>query len=50
MRLMLGLLADAANVTAEGKINMLGEFNLIPSPTFPMGLPSFTLVFRRLPP
>jgi hypothetical protein len=46
MKLTLGLLADAANVTAEGKINILGEFNLIRAPQLPIGVASFTLVFR----
>ena len=46
MRLTLGLVADAANLTAEGKINILGEFNLINAPGFPIVLPSFALVFR----
>jgi hypothetical protein len=46
MRLTLGLLADAANVTADNKINILGEFNLIRAPEFPITLASLTLVFR----
>jgi uncharacterized protein DUF6941 len=46
MKLTLGLLADAANVTADGKINILGEFNLIKTQQFPAGLPSFSIVFR----
>ena len=46
MRLTLGLLADAANVTAENKINILGEFNLIQTPVLPVTLASFTLVLR----
>ena len=46
MRLTLGLLADAANTTAEGKLNILGEFNVIASPQFPFTLASLTLVFR----
>jgi hypothetical protein len=46
MRITLGLLADAANVTAEGKINILGEFNIIRAPELPITVASFTLVFR----
>jgi hypothetical protein len=29
MRARLAVLADAANITAEGKLNILGEFNVI---------------------
>lgn len=46
MRLTLGLLADAANTTADGKLNILGEFNVIFSSQFPFSLASLSLVFR----
>jgi hypothetical protein len=46
MRLTLGLLAEAANVTADNKLNILGEFNLINAPEFPCTLASLTMVFR----
>lgn len=35
MRLTLGLIAEAANTTADGKLNILGEFNIILSTEFP---------------
>lgn len=46
MRLTLGLIAEAANTAADGKLNILGEFNIIISPHFPFTHPSLALVFR----
>ena len=46
MRLTLGLLAEAANATADNKLNILGEFNVIQSTEFPFTIPTLTLVFR----
>ena len=46
MRLTLGLLAEAANATADNKLNILGEFNVIKSPEFPCTIAALTLVFR----
>lgn len=42
----LGILCDAANATANGKLNILGEFNTIHSPEAPVGWPLFTIVIR----
>ena len=38
--------ADAANVTAEGKLNILGEFNVIFFPNVPGTWPLMSLVLR----
>jgi hypothetical protein len=46
MRLTLGLLADAANATADNKLNILGEFNIVNATQFPCVVPSMSLVFR----
>lgn len=46
MHLTLGLLAEAANTTADGKLNILGEFNVIQTTQFPFIYPSLALVFR----
>jgi hypothetical protein len=46
MRLTLGLLADGANQTADSKLNILGEFNIVLSMQFPCAVPSMALVFR----
>jgi hypothetical protein len=46
MRLTLGLIAEAANTTSDGKLNILGEFNIILTTQFPMTYPSLALVFR----
>lgn len=40
----LALLADAANVSREGKLNVLGVFNSISSPQFPTLHPMMQLV------
>ncbi len=46
MEVKLALLADAANVTAEGKLNILGEFNILWVPTLPFTWPSMQLVVK----
>jgi len=46
MRLTLGLLADAANSTADNKLNILGEFNIVNAVQFPVSVASIALVFR----
>jgi hypothetical protein len=46
MRLDLAVFADAANTTADGKINLLGEFNMVHTADLPAALPSATLVLR----
>jgi hypothetical protein len=40
------LLADFANITADGKINVLGIFDKIQANQFPVRLPSMVLVAR----
>lgn len=35
MEATLGLLADYANVTADGKLNIMGVFQFVNAPTFP---------------
>jgi hypothetical protein len=40
------VLADGANVTAEGKLNVLGEFNVIFGRTLPVRWPLMYLVLR----
>ena len=44
MRLAIGLLADYANVTADGKLNIMGVFNVVNAPQFPFVLPLMHLV------
>lgn len=47
MELKLGVIADAANVADQGKLNILGEFNQITSTGPPPVIwPMFTLVAR----
>jgi hypothetical protein len=46
MRLTLGVVAEAANATAENKLNILGEFNLVTSSVFPVALASLSVVLR----
>jgi len=46
MNLMLGLLADFANRSADGKLNILGVFNRIWSERFPAVHPEMKLVLR----
>jgi hypothetical protein len=46
MDLALALMADAANTAADGKLNVLGVFDAINSPTFPVTHPSMVLVLR----
>ena len=42
----LGVLADAANLSIDGKLNILGEFNEMRSATFPFAWPSMQLVLK----
>jgi hypothetical protein len=42
----LALLADAANISREGKLNVLGAFSQIIAPEFPYDHPMMTLVLR----
>lgn len=46
MNLTLGLLADFANKSAEGKLNVLGAFNLIWAERYPAVHPEMKLVLR----
>ncbi|MBI5879619.1 MAG: hypothetical protein HZB53_18365 [Chloroflexi bacterium] len=46
MELMLALLADCANVTADGKLNMMGIFEQLYAPQFPAVHASMQLVMR----
>src|SRR5262245_48714476 len=42
----MALLADAANVSREGKLNVLGVFDTIYARTFPVAHPQMQLVLR----
>lgn len=44
MEVKLAVLADYANVSREGKLNILGIFGVINTPKFPVKLPSFCVV------
>jgi len=46
MKIPLVLLADYANLTADGKLNILGIFNAIYAPSFPVLRPQMHLVFQ----
>ena len=46
MRLLLLLAADYANVTGEGKLNVMGIFGEIRAPSFPTRHPSMHLVVK----
>ena len=46
MQATLGLLADYANVTREGKLNIMGIFDRIVVPSFPGRHPQMQLVLR----
>lgn len=46
MEVTLALLADAANVSQEGKLNILGTFNSISASQFPSRHPAMQLVLR----
>ena len=46
MDVTLALLADAANVSQDGKLNILGIFNGLGAATFPATHPSMHLVLR----
>ncbi len=42
----MALIADEANISREGKLNVLGVFDRIASPSFPMVHPKMVFVFR----
>ena len=46
MQVNLLALCDAANVSREGKLNMLGEFDSIHASSFPLTYPTMVLVVR----
>lgn len=46
MQAKIALLADAANMTPEGKLNILGEFNIMWTSTFPATWPLMWLVLK----
>jgi hypothetical protein len=46
MQVTLALLADYANVTADGKLNILGIFDRVLVPAFPAVHPQMQLVIR----
>jgi len=46
MKVNLAVLCDAANVSREGKLNVLGEFDSIHASTFPLTYPTMVLVVR----
>ena len=46
MEVTLAVLADGANVSADGKLNILGIFNGLGAQTFPAAHPQMSLVLR----
>lgn len=46
MEIKIAVLADAANVSSEGKLNITGIFNRLNASAFPVRWPSMTLVVR----
>ncbi len=46
MEVKLAVLADAANVSQEGKLNILGGFSVLWAPRFPTRHPKMTLVLK----
>lgn len=44
MEVKFAVLADYANITREGKLNVLGIFDVINAQTFPVALPAFYVV------
>ena len=46
MHVNLAVLCDAANVSREGKLNILGEFDSIHASSFPLVYPTMVLVVR----
>ena len=46
MKITLAVLADYANITREGKLNILGIFDVVHAQDFPMTHPQMQLVLR----
>lgn len=44
MKIVLAMLADAANISQEGKLNLLGAFRSVYAQQMPCVVPKFTLV------
>jgi hypothetical protein len=49
MKLKIILVADCANMTGNGKINVMGIFHIVNSPVFPVRHPSMHFVAMLLP-
>ena len=47
MRVALGVLADYANVSAEGKLNIMGVFQIVNAVQFPHVHPQMHLVLTE---
>lgn len=45
MEVTLAVVADYANITAEGKLNIMGVFDVVRTSTLPARLPQMRLVF-----
>ena len=46
MEIAFAVLADSANVSVEGKLNVLGTFDTIPATEFPFFAPTVVFAFR----
>ena len=46
MEVTLALLCDSASIAADGKLNILGQFSQVASPSFPCELPLMHLALR----
>lgn len=46
MKIPMALLADEANISQEGKLNVLGVFDRIAAPSFPVVHPKLVFIFR----
>ena len=46
MKIPMALLADEANISQEGKLNVMGVFDRIAAATFPVVHPKLVFVFR----
>lgn len=48
MRVLIAALADYANVTAEGKLNVMGVFDTLSAPQFPVVHPVAVIALRLI--
>ena len=46
MKIPMAMIADEANLSQEGKLNVLGAFDRITAPNFPTGHPKMVFVVR----